>query len=532
MSLVILPPEVMTVIFSYLDVSSLKSVVLVCRQWRNIGENPNMWKALKLVETHPEDLEVLLNFRRLKMIQYFKIFDWLSNEHVKLLKYSNLKTLDISRCYLHEIGLEFPDPDPELLGEALKNIEVVNVNRAVLSDEQWLGIFKGLNGASRMKTLIINTTEEDDDEDIIADLSHISPDLFAKAITKLETVQVADTSLTSDQLTALVKHINKNTSKVKNLSIASNDVSEVDSRELALAFNKLEMLDLSGTNLEGLEEPSLFFKQMINSSNLKLLDLGFNSFANNNNRNLDPKLLSRALNKVKDLRMIGADISAVQAREFFKRMCVKTAIKELHFEDCKYDMSLVNPNFLASGLNKISKVKMSNSSLNSPQCLEFFSRMAQFTKLQYLDFSYLDLCVVPPDTFSDALNKVAKVIISDCCVSEEQSVVLFEAISISTNIQFLDLSLVSLNHIQPPLLAAGARNLETLRLVHSDLSREQVELILITVTTDDRLEVFEISRDDSKDISDELIEKSDLEEFRVTDNYDYDEDSSLQFYRD
>ena len=390
---------------------------------------------------------------------------------------------------------------------------------------------KGLSGNSRIKTLIINTTEDLEEEDIIADLSHISPDMFAKSMGNLETVQVADTCLTSDQLTALVKHINDG-AKVRNLSIASNDISEVDSGELASAFTKLERLDLSGTNFEDLEDPGLFFKQILKSSSLKLLDLGFNSFANNNNRNLDPKLLSRALNKVEDLRMIGADISAVQAREFFKRMCVKTAIKELHFEDCKYDMSLVNPNFLASGLNKISKVKMSNSSLNGPQCLEFFSRMAQFTKLQYLDFSFLDLCVVPPDTFSDALNKVTKVIISDCCVSEEQSVVLFESISISTNIQFLDLSLVSLNHIPPPVLGAGARNLRTLRAVHSDLSREQVELVLITVTSDDKLEVFEISRDDAKDISDELIKKSELEEFRVSDHYDYDEDSALQFYRD
>ena len=76
---------------------------------------------------------------------------------------------------------------------------------------------------------------------------------------------------------------------------------------------------------------------------------------------------------------------------------------------------------------------------------------------------------------------------------------------------------MSLDHIPAPLLAAGARNLQTLRVMSSELSREQVELVLLTVTHDDKLEVLEISRDDATDISDEVIENSELEDFRVTD---------------
>eukprot|EP00091_Calanus_sinicus_P009180 TRINITY_DN21614_c0_g1_i1.p1 TRINITY_DN21614_c0_g1~~TRINITY_DN21614_c0_g1_i1.p1 ORF type:complete len:166 (-),score=40.11 TRINITY_DN21614_c0_g1_i1:138-635(-) len=159
-------------------------------------------------------------------------------------------------------------------------------------------------------------------------------------------------------------------SNIKELGIANNDVSEINSEEFAKALIKLERLDLSGTNFGDLEQPSLFFKHMIESNKIKVLDLGFNSFGNNNNRSLDPKLFARALNKIENLRMTGVDISAEQAREFFKRMCVQTLIKELHFEDCKYDMSLVNPNFMASGLNKLTKLKMANSSINGPQCLE------------------------------------------------------------------------------------------------------------------------------------------------------------------
>jgi len=529
----LLPPEILFRIFTFLDFPSLKDAVLVCSYWRETGEDPNLWKCLKMVEAHPEDIKMILSFPRLSKIQYLKISDWLSEEHVKLLNSAKLKTLDISRCYLHEISIDIEsiDPEAELLSELLVKIEVVNANRAVLSDEQWLRIFQGIGECEKlkMKTLIINTTEEVDEEDVIADLSHISPDVFARAIGNLVTVQVADACLKTDQLSALIKTIN-NSSKVKNLSLANNDISEVDSEELASAANKLERLDLSGTNFGELENLDIFFRQMTKSTNLKLLDIGFNTLGKNNNRILNPKIMARALNKIEDLRMVGVDISAVQAQELFKKMCVQTSIKTLQFEDCSYDLSLVNPNFMASGLNKLSKLKMANSSMNGSQCLEFFTRLANFSRLQHLDFSFLDLCLVPGILFSDALNKVTEVIIADCCVTEEQSTLLFEIMSISTNIQILDISLVSLEHIPAKIFAGAARRLVTLRAVDSDLQKEQLELLLLQISVDDRLNVLEISRDEAKVLSDEVIQNSKLNELRVSEDFEYESDNYLQFY--
>ena len=301
-----LPPELLFRVFSFLDFTSLKAVILVCRYWRDIGEDPNLWKSLKMVETHPEDIKAILNFPRLAKLQYLKISDWLREEHVEMLKATKLKILDISRCYLHEIAHNCVSLDPraELLAEVLVDIEVVNANRAVLSDDQWFKLFRRLSDSDtmKMKTLIINTTEEVDEEDIIADLSLISPDMFATAVNNLETVQLADMCLTKEQLSALIKGMNKG-GKLKNLSLASNDVSELNSEEFATAMNKLEMLDVSGTNLGDLEDPSIFFKQMAKSSNLKLLDISFyfSTFGRNNNRNLNPKTFARGLNKIADL---------------------------------------------------------------------------------------------------------------------------------------------------------------------------------------------------------------------------------------
>jgi len=529
MSLNLLPPEIIFSIFDFLDFPDLKAVVQVCRVWRDIGEDPNLWKTLKIAEIHPEDLKTVLTLPRLAKLEYVKISDWLLDEHVETLKLASLRILDISRCYLHEVDPAVNSVDPKLLSEVLNNIEVVNANRANLSEEQFLEIFRCMSESTRMKTLILNTTEEIDDEDIFADLSDIRPDIFAKALNKLEIVHISEAYLTSEQLEALIKYMNKE-SNLKELGIANNDVSEIEPHEFAKALNKLEKLDLSGTNFGDQEHPNVFFKQMVASTNLKVLDLGFNSFSNNNNRSLNPKLLARALNKIENLRMVGVDISDVQAQQFFKKMCVKTDIKELQFEDCKYDMSLVNPNFMASGLNKLTKLQMANSSINGPQCLEFFSRMAQFTKLQYLDFSFLDLCGVPTEILVEALNKVEKVILSDCHLTEEQSTSLFEMVAISTNIIYLDLSLISLEHVPAKVLAQGAVKIETLRVVDSDLLKEQIEEILTLVSSATKLKLLEVSFEDAFVICDEVIEKSELKELRVSEDYEYDEENWMQFY--
>ena len=94
----------------------------------------------------------------------------------------------------------------------------------------------------------------------------------------------------------------------------------------------------------------------------------------------------------------------------------------------------------------------------------------------------------------------------------------------------LDVSLLTLDHIPPKVFADAARGLVTLRAVDSDLSKEQLELVLSQVTIDDKLKVLEISRYETKIISDEVINQSKLDELRISDDFDQESDDFLQFY--
>ena len=529
MSVNVLPQEVILSIFQSLDFSDLNSVVQVCRHWRSIGVDPNLWKTFKVLTMWPEDLETVLSVPRLSKIQHVKISAWLADEHVETLKYANLKILDISWSYLLDVN-------PKLLSEVVNDIEVVNADRANLSDEQWVEIFQRMSDSTRIKTLIIKSAEEPlEDEDIITDLSHINPDVFAKAINKLEIVEISEASLTSEQLEVIIKYMDKN-SNIKELGLADNDISKIDSEAVAKALNNLKKLDLSCTNLGDQENPNIFFKQMVDSTKLQRLDLGFNTFKNqNNNTDLDSKLFARALNKIPNLRMIGVEMSNVHAQQFFKRMCLQTRIEELNFDDCHYDESLVNPNFMACGLNKLTKLTI-NSSINSDQCLELFTRMAKSTNLQYLDFSMLDLSEVPTDILVLALNKLDTVILCDCQMIEDQTSILFKTIAISTNINHLDLSYVSLEHVSAEVFSDGAVEIETFIAVNSTLLKEQMEAILLKVSFTTKLKLFQVSFEDAFVISDEVIENNELllktpklEELKITEEYERDDSNWMQF---
>ena len=158
---------------------------------------------------------------------------------------------------------------------------------------------------------------------------------LAIALSKLVTVQISDCCLTAEQIRVITKEIGRDNCCLEELGIAYNDFSDVDGNDYK-SLVKLKKLDLSGTNIFHSDNSNAFLKKILISSRISYLDLGFNSFSgtNNNRSRVDPKLLAKALNKIEYLGLIGVDFSNVQASEFFKRMCVKTCLKELYFEDC------------------------------------------------------------------------------------------------------------------------------------------------------------------------------------------------------
>jgi len=380
---------------------------------------------------------VFLDLPRLAWIQSLHISDWLSVDHFKQIEVKpTLKYLNLSRCLLKESD-KFKDNAVDLCSKVMNSMEILNINRAHLSIHQYNKLFEDMAKSTRIKTIIVNTPEIYEEGDVMPNLQLVKSEILAMALSRLVSVQVSDCSLTTEQIRVITKEIERDTCCLEELGIAGNDFSEVDGNDYK-SLVKLNKIDLSGTKLFHSNNSDAFFKQILISSRISYLDLSFNSFGgrNNNRSMVDPKLLARALNKIEYLGLIDADITNVQAKEFFERMGVKTCLKELYFEDCTYDMSLVNPYHIAAGLNRLTVLRMRNSSITGPQLLEVFERMVKFSNIQYLDFSFQHLRGVPPTTFSEALNKIPKVILVDCHVSSRPKNTVFGSTHIAEQLLF------------------------------------------------------------------------------------------------
>ena len=69
-----LPQEILRIIVSYLPPKDLLPVVLVSQLWRELGENPSLWRGFILCirREHVRRIEEVLAIRRLKHLQRIK----------------------------------------------------------------------------------------------------------------------------------------------------------------------------------------------------------------------------------------------------------------------------------------------------------------------------------------------------------------------------------------------------------------------------------------------------------------------------
>merc|ERR1712086_332316 len=128
-------------VFKKLKLSDLKSSMLVSKKWKDIIEDPNIWKKFVSKPVYPEQVGRLLNIPRLCLMKKLELRtggdkDMLTlqgvteeefqpkyivhlvrrveDEHVLEIQKSEISELDISNC-------DFIKVDPDRLGDFLNN---------------------------------------------------------------------------------------------------------------------------------------------------------------------------------------------------------------------------------------------------------------------------------------------------------------------------------------------------------------------------------------------------------------------------
>ena len=131
------------------------------------------------------------------------------------------------------------------------------------------------------------------------DLSTVSPTLISTSLTKLCSINLWGTMLTSDQLESVFNALTKD-SKVTHLNLSNNDLSDIAPSVLSNCISRLTRSELCHTHLTAMQVTMLLTNLATRNCKLVSLDLSGNITAV---QQLPQQLLETAARKLKRLEL-------------------------------------------------------------------------------------------------------------------------------------------------------------------------------------------------------------------------------------
>jgi Leucine-rich repeat (LRR) protein len=208
------------------------------------------------------------------------------------------------------------------------------------------------------------------------DVSSADPNLLAKTVCKLEEVAMQyNCSLTELQLEAVFKAIN-DTSKLRILSMNSNNISSVNRAILANAVRFLEQVDFSFAELRP-EQVRTVFTTISRDSNLKRLTLDCNDVSS-----VDPAVMAQAVNRLEDATLRFTGLTCQQVEAVLRGVQGDSRLKTLVI--AVNDLSLVDAGLMARSINMIEHVDIYSTDLTRQQVEAILTQSLVGTSLKLL----------------------------------------------------------------------------------------------------------------------------------------------------
>jgi hypothetical protein len=205
-----LPAEMLERVFRLLPPRDLRAVVMVCRWWREVGEAPGLWAwvRLKVKTDNLAFMPRVLGWRRLQAVRWLKV-EAMSEELLQAVaRHPGLKVMSMQGTNLYKVI-------PDLLVRAVTRLEEVEMRVTNLTKPQMEAIFISIIYKDSLLLRKLNISG--------INLSQVSPDLLARAVTRLEEVKMRRTCLTKQQMEAILTQSLVETS----LKVLSSDLDRI-----------------------------------------------------------------------------------------------------------------------------------------------------------------------------------------------------------------------------------------------------------------------------------------------------------------
>ena len=273
--------------------------------------------------------------------------------------------------------------DPELLAKVVTKLQKLDVMDTNLTQQQTEAIFTAISEGSKM--IKLNIAENN--------ISKIDPGLLVKAVTNLQILDVMDTNLTQQQTEDIFTAVSEE-SKMIELNISENNMSGVDPGLLAKAVNKLETLDIELTQLTHQQAAAILSAVSEGSKLTKLI------ISSNNLSGVDPGLLAKAVTNLETLNIANTELTQQQAAAILSNVSEATKLNELNIRS--NDLFRVDPGLLAKAVTNLEKLDIGNTFLIQEQAVAILSGVINGSKMTELDIGLNDLSGVDPGLLAKA----------------------------------------------------------------------------------------------------------------------------------
>ena len=287
-----LPSEMLERVFRILSPRDLKTVVQVCRRWKEVAEAPYLWSWVSLTvdTTNPADLPGLLR-GRLLMVKEMRARVASEELLQAVASHPALRSLDISDTPL-------PRMRADLLASSMTGLTKLSIWETHLTTEQAEAILTRMTITHQLRTLDMSYN----------DLSEVDPQLLARAVVELEELRLCGTSLTSEQCEALVLALNEGDKWLERLHISYCNLATIDPAHLAKVLSSIQEVAVMYSSLTPLQLRTLFLC-IIQGSTLLKVDLSYNDLSS-----VDPDLLAEAINKLESVTMNRTCVTSDQVK--------------------------------------------------------------------------------------------------------------------------------------------------------------------------------------------------------------------------